>query len=56
MRTARDPDSCRSEDLSRGEFAPDREGGGFGESFSDATFGWPLVGRAAIERLEEEPA
>jgi deoxyhypusine synthase len=44
-----------SEGVSWGKFVPESEGGRFAEVFADATIAWPLVVRAVIERLEEQP-
>ncbi len=40
------------EGVSWGKFVPEAEGGRFAEVFADATIAWPLMVRAAIERLD----
>lgn len=44
-----------SEGVSWGKFVPESEGGLFAEVFSDATIAWPIIVRAVIERLENQP-
>lgn len=40
-----------SEGISWGKFVPKNEGGRFAEVYSDATIAWPIVLKAAMERL-----
>jgi len=42
-----------SEGVSWGKFVPHAQGGKFAEVLSDATIAWPLVVKAALERLEK---
>jgi len=43
-----------SEGVSWGKFLPKKEGGLWAEVFCDATIAWPILIKAAIERLEKE--
>jgi deoxyhypusine synthase len=45
-----------SEGVSWGKFVPQSEGGRFAEVYADATVAWPLLVRAALERLGKMPA
>lgn len=42
-----------SEGVSWGKFVPQEQGGRFAEVMSDATIAWPLVVKAAIQRLDK---
>jgi deoxyhypusine synthase len=44
-----------SEGVSWGKFVPESEGGRFAEVLADATIAWPLLVRAVIERLDQQP-
>lgn len=44
-----------SEGVSWGKFVPPSEGGKFAEVYSDATIAWPIIVRAALERLGRLP-
>ena len=43
-----------SEGVSWGKFVPEDEGGKFAEVLSDATIAWPIILKAAMERLEKK--
>ena len=43
-----------SEGVSWGKFIPESEGGKYAEVYSDATVAWPLILKAAIQRLEKK--
>jgi deoxyhypusine synthase len=44
-----------TEGVSWGKFVPESEGGRFSEVYSDATIAWPMIVRAVMERLEQNP-
>ena len=45
-----------SEGVSWGKFVSPKEGGKFAEVYADATVAWPIIVRAALERLGKMPA
>ena len=44
-----------TEGVSWGKFVPESEGGRHVEVYADATIAWPLIVRAVIERMENDP-